>query len=720
MLMKKVLLLFSATIITSLIHGQFIINPGVSTNPNGSFENATQTFPANGWTVVNGTDNHWRVGNITNCVGTNSAYIGQSAGVNTYTNVSSINHLYRDVTFPSSPTCFTLSFNWKAQSESSYDRIRVYLVPTSSTISAGSLPTGGIELTTTYLSGNTTCQTFSTTIPASNAGTTKRLVFTWQNDGSINGSTAATVDNISLTYQAPSAPSCATALNPANLATNFSPCTPITWDQPTSSGCNAVTSYDIYLGTSPAPPFLANTTSTSYQAQLNFNQTYYYQIVPKNAIGDAVGCPVLQFTTVNPSSQNYNLTDNATSSAPYNCATLTPNSSSQKGCAWDINSTLNFASNFTYDIKVNLGSNDGGGDGMAFVFQNDPLGRCKCGASGDGLGASGISNSVIVEIDTYLNTNDRDDFNPMIGCFGTEDPDHIDIWFNGNVNPDTDGDCSAIGAGERPATPYAIRLQNSGSNYNIENGLDHTFRITWNAATQTLTAEVLDNGATTSYGVISATFNPLTIFGTNTPYFGFTASTGGATNQQSYCLPSVLLPVEVKAVDVACQGEDVLVSWKTESERENNYFTIEQSCDGIHFSPAKKILGAGNSTTEKAYREVLPTMCDGVNYFQLVQFDNNGKRTEIATRSIKPCSDFSDISIYPNPTKDKVTVLWSDKDVRLIQLTNSLGQVIQTIDTNESTTKAIELTTTDLRSGVYFITIQKETNARTFKLIIED
>ncbi|HRP53174.1 MAG TPA: hypothetical protein PLI97_06655, partial [Fluviicola sp.] len=120
--MKKVLLLFSATIITSLVHGQFIINQGVSTNPNGSFENATQTFPANGWTVVNGTDNHWRVGNVTNCVGTNSAYIGQSAGVNTYTNVSSINHFYRDVTFPSSPTCFTLSFNWKAQGESSYDR----------------------------------------------------------------------------------------------------------------------------------------------------------------------------------------------------------------------------------------------------------------------------------------------------------------------------------------------------------------------------------------------------------------------------------------------------------------------------------------------------------------------------------------------------------------------------------------------------------------------
>jgi hypothetical protein len=91
---------------------------------------------------------------------------------------------------------------------------------------------------------------------------------------------------------------------------------------------------------------------------------------------------------------------------------------------------MNFAANFSYDIDVNLGSNDGGADGMAFVFQNDPLGRCKCGTVGGALGAGGILNSVVVELDTYINFEDRDDFvTPTIGISGAEDPDHLDVWW---------------------------------------------------------------------------------------------------------------------------------------------------------------------------------------------------------------------------------------------------------------------------------------------------
>jgi hypothetical protein len=45
-----------------------------------------------------------------------------------------------------------------------------------------------------------------------------------------------------------------------------------------------------------------------------------------------------------------------------------------------------------------------------------------------------------------------------------------------------------------------------------------------------MTASILNSALTITYGTITATFNPLTVFGTNTPYFGFTASTGGLSN----------------------------------------------------------------------------------------------------------------------------------------------------------------------------------------------
>ena len=129
----------------------------------------------------------------------------------------------------------------------------------------------------------------------------------------------------------------------------------------------------------------------------------------------------------------YTLIGNAASSG--SCTTLTPNSTNQKGCAWDVNSTLNFLAPFSYDFIINLGSSDAGADGAAFVMQNDPKARCACGTAGGSLGAGGISNSLIIEIDTYLNSEDRDDGMAGVLCSGGPEPDHLDVWLNGNVNP---------------------------------------------------------------------------------------------------------------------------------------------------------------------------------------------------------------------------------------------------------------------------------------------
>jgi hypothetical protein len=45
-----------------------------------------------------------------------------------------------------------------------------------------------------------------------------------------------------------------------------------------------------------------------------------------------------------------------------------------------------------------------GGDGLAFVLHNDPSGASAVGATGSGLGYSGIKNSLVVEFDTFTNT----------------------------------------------------------------------------------------------------------------------------------------------------------------------------------------------------------------------------------------------------------------------------------------------------------------------------
>ncbi|MCE7922055.1 MAG: HYR domain-containing protein [Haliscomenobacteraceae bacterium CHB4] len=58
----------------------------------------------------------------------------------------------------------------------------------------------------------------------------------------------------------------------------------------------AATSYDVYFGTSPNPPLVANVTGTSYDAGALTYGSYYWKIVPKNALGEATGCPEWSFT----------------------------------------------------------------------------------------------------------------------------------------------------------------------------------------------------------------------------------------------------------------------------------------------------------------------------------------------------------------------------------------------------------------------------------------
>ena len=157
----------------------------------------------NSFTIVNGSQtNQWWVGTATANGGTKSAYISNNSGTsNTYTiTTSSTVHMYRNVTFTASTMPYTLSFYWKAQGESTYDYMTVHLVETTTTPTAGSSLAASTQIgSTRYNLGGTGWNQATISIPASNSGTTKRLVFTWVNDNSQGTTPPVAIDNIVLT-----------------------------------------------------------------------------------------------------------------------------------------------------------------------------------------------------------------------------------------------------------------------------------------------------------------------------------------------------------------------------------------------------------------------------------------------------------------------------------------------------------------------------------------
>ena len=113
----------------------------------------------------------------------------------------------------------------------------------------------------------------------------------------------------------------------------------------------------------------------------------------------------------------------------------------------------------------------------------------------------------------------------------------------------------------------------------------------------------------------------------------------------------VTLPVELSSFTAQKTNKGIQLKWTTASEKDNNYFEILRSSDGIAFENLSKVLGAGNSSAAKSYSFNDENPLPGTNYYQLNQVDYNGKSSKskvIAIRSDLQQTGFKIISTQNN------------------------------------------------------------------------
>jgi hypothetical protein len=104
------------------------------------------------------------------------------------------------------------------------------------------------------------------------------------------------IDNV-LVFEPAAEPLPAVLISPANAATNVTLNPTLSW---TAGAGAAPDEYDVYFGTSPTPPLAAsNVTETTWATpELDYETTYYWNIVAKNAAGSADASPTRSFTTL--------------------------------------------------------------------------------------------------------------------------------------------------------------------------------------------------------------------------------------------------------------------------------------------------------------------------------------------------------------------------------------------------------------------------------------
>ncbi|KFC18013.1 lectin-like domain-containing protein [Epilithonimonas lactis] len=196
---------------------------------------------------------------------------------------------------------------------------------------------------------------------------------------------------------------------------------------------------------------------------------------------------------------------------------LTAAIGSEAGQMWSYGK-IDFSKSFTLNYEANLGNNNAtGADGIAAVFHNSPLGVNALGSTGVGMGARGIANGIVLEIDTFENAGEG------VGDIAN---DHGQIWVSSNQ----------AGAGLLTAAADLGEL---------EDGTWKAVVINWNFQTKTLSYTVGGINAGT-YTFPAST--PITSYfgGASKVYFGYTASTGLYFNDQRIRFANICsLPIDL-------------------------------------------------------------------------------------------------------------------------------------------------------------------------------
>lgn len=180
---------------------------------------------------------------------------------------------------------------------------------------------------------------------------------------------------------------------------------------------------------------------------------------------------------------------------------LTPASGRRTGSAFinqafQVDSDTNFSTQFQFQITGGQGTD--GADGFTLVLQNSTSGANALGGLGGSLGYAGIANSIAIEFDTYDN-----------GAIDINN-NHLSILRNGSVD-------TALASVNAP--------------FDLNNGNPLTAWVDYDGDTDLLRVYLSDTDVQPVDAVLSTNIDLAGTLG-NQAFVGFTAGTGGRTNDQ--------------------------------------------------------------------------------------------------------------------------------------------------------------------------------------------
>jgi hypothetical protein len=203
---------------------------------------------------------------------------------------------------------------------------------------------------------------------------------------------------------------------------------------------------------------------------------------------------------------------------------------------------------------------------------------------------------------------------------------------------------------------------------------------------------------------------------------GGTVTSGGAvTTFGAFTLASLtvnnVLPVQLLYFQAnKISSTQVNIDWATANEQNSSYFTVERSGDAQHFEPVQTLAAAGNSSLPLTYTTNDSHPLKGISYYRLKMTDLDGTTIYSEVRMVT-IGSVSELTMYPNPTTDRVYLGLNDNHVLKVTLFDNTGR--QMLTKLRPTDAILPLDVSHLAAGMYLIVIDLEDGTRETKKLMK-
>jgi hypothetical protein len=177
-----------------------------------------------------------------------------------------------------------------------------------------------------------------------------------------------------------------------------------------------------------------------------------------------------------------------------------------------------------------------------------------------------------------------------------------------------------------------------------------------------------------------------------------------------HCDCADLLPIDLLYFSAEKEESRVRLDWRTGTEEQNDYFTIERSGNGRDFREIGRLPGAGNSTQLQDYVFYDETPLPGLNYYRLRQTDLDGAYSfsPVEVVQFSEAQPF-DFRLYPTLVRSFIRVeanalFQAGEELQIFDLTGRLWQSLPLpIGQNQ-----LQADISRLPGGMYFVRIGEQ------------